>query len=225
MVKSDDLLKKKLRSFGDKMKQHGIRVTCHPGQFTVISSDSDKVIQNAIRELEYHAWIFDQMGFDESTFYAINIHGGKADRSERIVEVVKSLPDNVRKRLTFENDESSYSAKQLLDISSKTGVPVVFDTHHHVFNTDGLSLNEAIVETVKTWNGIKPLQHLSNTEVGITEKDSFTERRKHSNYIHYIPELQKLLMMENIVDVEIEAKAKNLAVLKMRKDFNIDLSN
>ena len=222
MVKSDDLLKNKLRTFGDKMKENGIRVTCHPGQFTVISSDSDKVIQNAIRELEYHAWIFDQMGFDETPYYAINIHGGKSDRSDKIVEVVKSLPDNVRKRLTFENDESAYSAKQLLDISAKTDVPVVFDSHHHVFNTDGLSLNDALVETVKTWKGIKPLQHLSNTEVGITEQDSFTERRKHSSYIHYVPELQKLLLLEEIIDVEVEAKAKNLAVLKMRKDFGIN---
>ena len=221
MVKKDELLKKKLKFFGDKIKANGIRVTCHPGQFTVISSDTDKVVENAIRELEYHAWIFDQMGFDESPFYAINIHGGKADRSDRIVEVVKTLPDNVRKRLTFENDESSYDTKQLLEICDKTGVPVVFDSHHYVFNTGGLSMNEAIVETVKSWNGVKPLQHLSNTEVGIGQDASFTERRKHSAYIHYVPDLQLELAREDLVDVEVEAKAKNLAVLKMRKDFGI----
>lgn len=221
MIKSDELLKRKLRFFGDKMKAHGIRVTCHPGQFTVISSDSDKVIENSIRELEYHAWIFDQMGFDETPHYAINIHGGKSDRSERLVEVVKTLPSNVRNRLTFENDENSYDTQQLLEISSKTDVPIVFDSHHHIFNTGGLSMSDAICETVKTWKNIKPLQHISNTEIGVSETASATERRKHSNYIHYIPDIQLKHILDNSIDVEIEAKAKNLAVLKMRKDFGI----
>jgi UV DNA damage endonuclease len=223
MVKTDELLKRKLKFFGDKMKNYGIRVTCHPGQFTVISSDSDKVIENSIRELEYHAWIFDQMGFDESPYYAINIHGGKADRSDKLVEVIKTLPDNVRKRLTLENDENSYDTKQLLEISGKTDVPVVFDSHHHVFNTGSLSMSDAINETVKTWKNVKPLQHISNTEVGVSDTASTTERRKHSNYIRYIPEAQLNRILDNSIDVEIEAKAKNLAVLKMRKDFGINV--
>lgn len=221
MIKSDELLKKKLRFFGDKMKKYGIRVTCHPGQFTVISSDSDKVIENAIRELEYHAWIFDEMGFEQSPYYAINIHGGKSDRSDKIVDVVKSLPDNVRKRLTFENDEASYDTKQLLDISGKTGVPVVFDSHHWTFNTGGMHIEDAIVESVKSWNGVKPLQHISNTDKNLPSSASYTEKRKHSDYIHYVPPLQNLLINDDLVDVEVEAKAKNLAVLKMRRDFGI----
>jgi UV DNA damage repair endonuclease len=82
-----------------------------------------------------------------------------------------------------------------------------------------MDYNEACNETMKTWGNIKPLQHLSNTEPG-NEDGSFTERRKHSYYIHYIPQEQKQVMMENIVDVDIEAKGKNLAVVKMKNDFS-----
>jgi UV DNA damage endonuclease len=220
IAKNDELLKKKFATLGSYFTKYGIRVTCHPGQFTVISSDDDKVVENAIKELEYHAWMFDMMGLPNTAYSAINIHGGKSDRSEKIVDVVKSLPDNVKNRLTFENDESSYNVRELLDISSKTGIPVVFDSHHHVFNTGSMSIEESVVETMKTWGDIKPLQHLSNTEKGL-ENGSFTERRKHSDYIHYIPQKQLDMMIEDKIDVDIEAKAKNLAVLKLRQDFSI----
>ena len=83
-----------------------------------------------------------------------------------------------------------------------------------------MDISTACFETMKTWGTIKPLQHLSNTEPGM-ENGSFTERRKHSYNIHYIPEKQKELILENIIDVDVEAKGKNLAVLKMRKDFYI----
>jgi UV DNA damage repair endonuclease len=83
-----------------------------------------------------------------------------------------------------------------------------------------MDISTACIETMKTWGNIKPLQHLSNTEIG-SENGSFTERRKHSFNIHYVPEKQKELILENKIDVDVEAKGKNLAVLKMRKDFGI----
>jgi UV DNA damage repair endonuclease len=83
-----------------------------------------------------------------------------------------------------------------------------------------MDVSTACSEAIKTWGNIKPLQHLSNTEIGL-ENGSFTERRKHSYHISYIPEIQKQLILENKIDVDVEAKGKNLAVLKMRKDFQI----
>jgi UV DNA damage repair endonuclease len=85
-----------------------------------------------------------------------------------------------------------------------------------------MGLDQAIVETMETWGKIKPLQHLSNTEIGM-ENESYTKRRAHSEYIHYIPDPQLKLIRENIVDVDIEAKHKNLALFKMRKDFNVEV--
>jgi len=214
-------VEKYLSIAGDYIKKNGIRVTTHPGQFCVLSSDSEEVVAKAFVELGIHGWMFDMMGLDHSPFYAINIHGGKSDRSSRLIEQIKSLPDNTRKRLTLENDESAYSVIDLLQVYQETGVPVVFDSHHHIFNEDGLSMEDAFLATGETWpKGIKPLQHLSNTEPSLVN-GNFMDRRKHSDMIHYIPDVQLKSLREDSIDVEIEAKMKNIATVQMKKQFSI----
>jgi len=220
LATKDQSLINKLAYLGGLFFKHGIRVTTHPGQFTIINSNSDKIIENSIRELGYHAWIFDTMGFDQTPYYAINIHGGKRGNMQKLIEVTQTLPSNIKNRLTFENDERCFNVKQLLEVHEKTGVPVVLDSHHHSFGTGDLSLIDAFYETLKTWGKIKPLQHLSNTEPDKIN-GSFSERRSHSNYIHYVPDIQLAAMKDNLVDVDIEAKMKNLALIKLRQDYGI----
>jgi len=220
MIKDDDLLVDKLAKLGKLFTDNNIRVTCHPGQFTVISSDSANVVKNSIAELEYHAWVFDAMGLPLSSYAAINIHGGKAERSDSIVSVYRSLPDNIRLRLTLENDEKCYSVNQLLDIHDRCGVSIVFDSHHFTFNTGNMSFAQAFDDTRSTWGNIKPLQHISNTEPGF-ENAPFNQKRAHSQYIHYIPDMQLEAIREDSIDVDVEAKHKNLAILAMRERFDI----
>ena len=160
------------------------------------------------------------MGLPLSPYAAINIHGGKADRSDSIVSVYRSLPDNIRSRLTLENDEKCYNVPQLLDIHDRCGVPVVFDSHHFTFNTGNMSFAMAFDDTRSTWGNIKPLQHISNTEPGF-EDAAFNQKRAHSQYIHYIPDMQLEAMRDNTVDVDVEAKHKNLAIFAMRDKFDI----
>lgn len=212
-----------LKSAGDYVKQRNMRVTTHPGQFCVLSSDSDSVVEKAFIELSIHGWMFDMMGLDHSPRYAINIHGGKANRSSRLIEQIKSLPDNVRKRLTLENDECAYNVVELLQVYKETGTPIVFDTHHHTFNTGELSMEDAFAATAETWTkGIKPLQHLSNTDPTLIN-GNFQDRRKHSDFIHYVPDVQLEALRNDTVDVEIEAKMKNVSVFNMRKQFSISM--
>jgi UV DNA damage endonuclease len=222
IAKRDPVLLGDLDSLGRAFTENGIRVTTHPGQFTVISSDRDQVVQNSIRELEYHAWVFDKMGLSQTPYNAINIHGGKANRSERLLESVQALPYNVKSRLTFENDEKCYNVKKLLQIYEKSGIPIVFDSHHFTFGSDDYDFDTAYKSTLDTWNGVKPLQHLSNTEPG-KENGSFNERRSHSNFIHSIGGAQLNALRDNTIDVDLEAKMKNLALIKMRNDFNIEV--
>lgn len=217
----NDEVKKWLKVAGEYVLTNDMRVTTHPGQFCVLSSDSDSVVEKAFVELGIHGWMFDEMGLDHSPKWAINIHGGKGDRTSRLIEQIKSLPDNVRKRLTLENDENSYSAIDLLEVYQATGTPVVFDSHHHTFNDGDLSMADAHDLTMQTWpTGIRPLQHISNTEPALVG-GSVTERRKHSDMIHYVPEPQLQSLRDDTVDVEVEAKQKNLAVFKMATDFGI----
>ena len=212
-----------LKSIGQLITMHQMRVCVHPGQFCVLSSDSDSVVEKAFVELGIHGWMFDAMGLDHSPKWAINIHGGKGDRSSRLIEQIKSLPDNVRKRLTLENDENSYSVIDLLGVHQETGVPIVFDSHHHVFNDDDLTMSEAFDAACQTWTGgVRPLQHISNTEPSLVN-GSLLDRRKHSDMIHYVPDPQLKALRDDTVDVEVEAKQKNLAVTKMSTDFSIPI--
>lgn len=220
MIKDDAILVDKLAKMGKLFIDNGIRVTTHPGQFTVISSDNANVVKNSIVELEYHAWVFDQMGLPTTAYAAINIHGGKAERSKSIVNVYRSLPDNVRCRLTLENDEKCYNVPQLLDVYDRCGVPIVFDSHHYNFNTGNMSFVQSFDDTLTTWGDIKPLQHISNTEPGY-ENAAFNQKRAHSQYIHHIPDIQLEAMRNDTIDVDVEAKHKNLALLDMRRKFNI----
>ena len=216
MIKDDEVLVGLLRQVGNAFVSSGIRVTTHPGQFTVLSSDNKETVQNAIRELTNHALVFDQMGLPVSPNAAINIHGGKRDRMAQLIDGICSLPSNARNRLTLENDESCYSLIDLLPAYEATGVPICWDSHHHSFNDGGLSLDDAYGLSLFTWRNTacKPLQHLSNTEEG-SEGGSFTERRKHSQYIHNVPDCQRDGVLQDVVDIDVEAKMKNLAVLKL----------
>jgi UV DNA damage endonuclease len=220
LARSDSTIKQDLAEAGRLFQQHGIRVTTHPGQFCVLSSDKQSVIDNSIRELDYHAFLFDAMGFPQTTYYAINVHGGKANRSEKLIEVISSLPDNIRKRLTLENDEKCYNVKSLLDISEHTSVPVVLDSHHYTFGVGDLEFADAFAASMATWGNTKPLQHISNSEVGM-ENAPYNQKRAHSDLIRYIPDLQLNAIRDDIIDVDVEAKLKNVALLKMRKNFAI----
>ena len=216
ILDNDERVSLLLGKLGRAFTDSGIRVTTHPDQFVVLSSDNPVTVNNAIKELSHHAWVFDKMHLPATPYAAINIHGGKSDRLAQLIQVVRDLPDNVRSRLTFENDESAYNLVDLLQVHAATGVPVVWDSHHHTFNDANLSIDDAFGLAVCTWNksGIKPLQHLSNTTPGL-ESGNFTERRKHSDYIHYIPDCQRDGIVRDVVDIDVEAKMKNLAVGKL----------
>jgi len=150
------------------------------------------------------------MKLEHSPFYAINIHGGKKDRIETLIKTIDALPDNIRKRLTLENDEMAYSVKQLYEVYRRTSTPVVYDTHHHTFNNDSLSDVDAFELALSTWK-VKPLTHLSNTEPEL-QNGSFKDRRKHSKYVHYIPEHQLIANNKDITDIDFEFKAKQLSI-------------
>lgn len=222
ILDNDEQISLLLAKLGNAFMTAGIRVTTHPDQFVVLSSDNPTTVNNAIKELSHHAWVFDKMGLPVSRTSAINIHGGKSDRIDQLVSVIRNLPDNVRNRLTFENDESAYNIVDLLPVYENFNIPIVWDSHHHTFNDAGLSLDEAYGLAMLTWRdtGCKPLQHLSNTTPGL-ENGNFTERRKHSDYIHYVPDCQRQGLIDDVVDVDVEAKMKNLAVLKTKNDFTI----
>ena len=130
-----------LAQIGQRSQELDIRLVLHPDQYVVLSSDSPQVVQTSIKILERHARTFDLLGLPRwlrrfaerpSPWSLMNIHGGKSQRIEQLVRVVEQLPPEIRDRLTFENDEYSYSASEILSVCKLTGLPIVFDAHHHV---------------------------------------------------------------------------------------------
>jgi len=212
-----------LKETGDVIKSLNVRVSSHPSQWCVIASEKDSVIENAVANLKHHAWVFDMMGLDQTRYYSINIHGAPKGQYSKLINSINNLPNNVKNRLTLENDELSYSVKKLYEAYKETGVAICYDSHHHSFNTDGLSGEDAMSMAMETWESVKPNTHLSNSEQEFINSGSFTEKRKHSNYYHTIPQYQLNANNSGKIDIDMECKMKNIAILKAVKDFGLAL--
>lgn len=212
-------LSNELARIGKKAQELGIRIVIHPDQFVVLSSDSDQVLANSIKILTGHAQLFDLLGLPRSPWALMNIHGGKSQRIDRLVQVISELPANIRDRLTFENDEYAYSSKEILEVCQRSGVPMVFDAHHHICR-EGLetyedpSVAEMFYAARETWQNPEwQLVHISNGQ------NSFSDRQ-HSDYITDMPSVYRQAPW-----IEIEAKAKEEAIAKVQAEWLMGKSN
>jgi UV DNA damage endonuclease len=208
-------IKSELKKVGDFAKFWNMRITSHPGPFVVLTSPKENVVKNAIADLELHGKVFDMMGLSKTPYNKINIHcngvyGDKKSAMDRFCENFKKLSNSVKGRLTIENDDKAtmYSVKDLMYIYDKIGIPIVFDYHHHKFNTGGLSEEEALKLAASTWpSNIKPIVHYSESK-SLHENNSKLKPQAHSDYINKLPNLY-----DTEVDVMVEAKQKELAIL------------
>jgi len=204
-----------LKGCGTYAKENGLRINSHPGPFNVLVSPNPKVVQNTIVDLELHGKVFDMMGLSKTPYNNINIHcngvyGDKISAMDRFCANFEKLSDSVKKRLTIENDDkaSMYSVVDLMYIHKKIGIPIVFDYHHHQFCTGDLSEQLALELASTTWpKGITPEVHYSESKA-LHEENSKLKPQAHSDYIKQLPNLYG-----NVVDIMVEAKAKELAIL------------
>ena len=212
-------IKSELRKAGDFAKFHNIRITSHPGPFNVLVSPNEKVVLATIADLELHGKIFDMMGLELSPYNKINIHcngvyGDKISAMDRFIKNFQRLSKSVQKRLTIENDDkaSMYSVKDLMYIHNAIKIPIVFDYHHHQFCTGDLSEEAALKLAATTWpKGITPVVHYSESKA-LHENNPKEKPQAHSLYINSLPNTYEL-----DVDIMVEAKAKELAILQFIK--------
>jgi UV DNA damage endonuclease len=218
-LKDYEAIKSALKEAGDYAKANDIRITSHPGPFVVLTSPKENVVYNAICDLELHGKIFDMMGLEKSPYNKINIHcngvyGDKQTAMDRFCTNFGKLSESVKTRLTIENDDkaSMYSVSDLMYIHNKIGIPIVFDYHHHTFNTGDLSEEAAIKLAASTWpDGIVPVVHYSESKA-LHENNTKLKPQAHSDYITSLPNTYELN-----VDIMVEAKAKELAILPFIK--------
>jgi UV DNA damage endonuclease len=213
-------IKAELKKAGDYARYWGMRINSHPGPFCVLTSPKEEVVLNSIADLELHGKIFDMMGLEKSPFNNINIHcngvyGDKKAAMDRFIKNFQRCSNSVKMRLTIENDdkESMYSVKDLMYIYEETGIPIVFDYHHHQFCTGDLTEEQALKLAATTWpKDIGQEVHYSESKA-LHENNSKLKPQAHSDYINSLPNTYGL-----DVDIMVEAKAKELAILPYLKN-------
>jgi UV DNA damage endonuclease len=200
---------------GNIAKSTNQRISAHPDHFVKLGSIKPHVVINSIKDLEMHSTVFDLMGLEASPTNPLNIHVGmnySLDVVERWIQSYNQLSDNCRARLVVENDDKSsgFSIQQLYDKLHKIiDIPITFDYFHHTFHLDNLTLSDAANLAASTWKNNVPLFHYSeskNINEGVTGNP-----RAHADYV-----FSRIDDFGLTFDIDLEAKAKELALFKYR---------
>ena len=145
-----------LAKIGSFIMTSGMRVNVHPGQYTLLNSPREHVVEQSIKELAYHAELLDLMQLDHTHKMQIHtggVYGDKPAAISRFVDTYARLPSAIRARLVIENDERQYSLADNMAIHGETGIPLLFDTFHHSILNSGESLQDAFDRFMPTWKG------------------------------------------------------------------------
>ncbi|MFC4452428.1 UV DNA damage repair endonuclease UvsE [Deinococcus sonorensis] len=205
-----EALAPELLAAGQRFNEAGVRVLIHPDQFIVLSSERDEVVERGVYALKVHGRVMDLLGLERSSWNGLILHGGKGGRAEALTHTIQTLPPEVRSRLLLENDERAYGPEDLLPVCEATGVPLVFDAHHHVVRARLTSLDDPevrdwVLRARATWTPPEwQVVHLSNGIEG-------PQDRRHSHLISTFPEAY-----QDVPWIEVEAKGKEEAIAALR---------
>lgn len=194
-------------------EKRNIRLTFHPDQFVILNSPSETVHQNAVKDLLYHNMVSDLLGADVINIHAGGVYGDKNVALKRLKKNVLELPREVREKLSFENDDKSYSPEDLIPVCEELKIPFVYDIHHHRCLQDTMSFVEASRRGFQTWNR-EPLFHISSPKEGWDGP----KPHRHHDYID-IKDFPSIWHELGDFTLDIEAKAKELAVLKIKQEL------
>ncbi|MFW9821113.1 MAG: UV DNA damage repair endonuclease UvsE [Candidatus Thorarchaeota archaeon] len=159
--------KKKFEDIGNFIKQSHMRITMHPGQYTVLNSRNINVLNNSIKELQYHTDVLDLLKLDSSAKIITHIggvYGNKQKSLKRFIKKYQELDDSIKNHYVIENDDKSYDLNDCLLVHEYTGIPVILDIYHHTCKSSGESLFDAIKKAITTWkrkDGL-PILHYSS---------------------------------------------------------------
>jgi UV DNA damage endonuclease len=210
-----DLFSQTLEGIGLLIKQSKMRVSMHPGQYTVLNSSDKNVVQNAVDDLVYHARFLDSLHTGNENKIVLHIggaYGNKKESSKRFITHFKYLDEPIKQRLVIENDDTSYTVADALEIGSKIGVPVVFDTLHNATNPCDKSKSDHdwISLCAKTWRLQDGVQKIHYSQQHPTKKaGSHSETIQINEFLAFYHTLADLTL-----DIMLEVKDKNLSAVK-----------
>ena len=219
---------REFRRVGDLARQNNVRLSFHPGQFTVLASESDNIVERSIEEFEYHADMVRWMGFGQ-TFqdFKINVHISGRRGPNGIRAVLPRLSTEARNCITIENEEITHNLNTCLELADV--VPIVLDIHHHWINSgEYIEPNDDRVQRViDSWRGVRPTCHYSVSREDVLVGHSIIQRpdlqtlldagykkgklRAHSNFYWNKEVNDWAIQFNEHFDIMCESKAKNLA--------------
>jgi UV DNA damage endonuclease len=208
-----DAIIAKFRACGAFAREIGVRTGFHPDQFVVLNSPNPLVVANAIADLESQAALAEWVHADTVNIHAGGGYGDKPTALARFARNLSLLSDRARAVLTVENDDRTFTPEDRLTVCRAEGVPFVYDAHHHRCNRDSLSVDQATEAAVATWRGREPLFHISSPIKGW--KGATPER--HHDFIN--PRDFPKTWRGRRLTVEVEAKAKEVAVLRLMRSL------
>jgi UV DNA damage endonuclease len=226
-----------LAEVGRLSRELGIRLSSHPGQYTVLNSEDERTQRLAVEELEVQAELMDAMGLGPEAVAVVHVGGAAGgvdaalDRFERGFEL---LSPAARARLAVENDDRSFGLGDVLRLSERIGRPVVWDVlHHGCHDPDAIPAREALALALATWpSGVVPKVHYASPKTAVEERSKRVGRRIDRSLV--LPELRAHadlidpISFEQFIgetgrgmdfDVMLEAKAKDLALLRLREQL------
>jgi len=192
-----------------------LRLSFHPSQHVVLNSPDEDLVAKSAADLIVQAAILDGMGLGPEAVVVTHMGGVYGDRETargRFVMGFERLPEAVRRRLALENDDRVYTPSDLLPICAATGIPFVFDVHHHRCLADGRTVEAITEQALATWNR-EPLFHLSSPKDGWQSANP----RPHHDFID--PADLPSCWLPLTITVEVEAKAKELALQRLQADL------
>lgn len=209
------IFQEKFITIGKYIKNNKMRISMHPGQYTILNSPRDDVVKRSIEDLRYHASILDSMGLDSTHKLVLHIGGiydHKVEAIQRFVNVYETLDDNIKKRLVIENDDRMFHMEDVLSISSLTQIPVIFDNlHHHILNPKTSDDEMYWVDKArKTWSLKDGIAKLHYCEQGETKR--LGAHAKNLDTATFMSFIERLNMRE--VDIMLEVKSKNYSAIK-----------
>ncbi len=201
---------------GEYIRKHGIRLTSHPGHYSILNSDKPHVLASTVADFSYHARVFDLLGLDDNSVLVTHVGGVYGDKQksiERFADNFARLPENVKRRLVVENDDTSFSMREVLELCERIGTPMVLDIHHHACVNEGEDWVEFLPRIIRTWGTRTPKMHFSSPK---SEKDF----RAHADNIlldDFLAFISKLADFD--VDIMLECKNKDAALHNLRKEL------
>ena len=210
-----EIFREKFDIIQEKIKKNNIRVSMHPGQYTVLNSPNGDVALRAVKDLNYHAKVLDSLGTGMESKIVLHIGGVYKDKQEsmnRFIANFQLLEDCVKRRLVVENDDKSYRINEVLDIGKKLNIPVVFDNLHHKINpcTEKKSEYEWIDECSKTWKKEDGVQKIHYSQQNpLKSKGAHSETIDLAEFLEFYEALN-----QKELDIMLEVKDKNISAVR-----------